>query len=432
MNAMNKFLAASAILSLVLVMERGAHAAGFEKVTTWSGRYAAVAGAAVSHVEGAESLYFNPAGLAGANSSEVSLNFSPTFGQYEGPIVLPGQKLESSRKLSPAFGALASYRLGPALGVGAGAFVSGGTKAIFEGVDFTANPTFANLDTIRPDFKSDLNIVEFSLGAGIAPVEGLRLGAAWRIVRVGATLATAQQVSTSLVTAVFEDFSETKFNGMRFGAQYVSPERDWGLGVNWRNGIDFTAEGEVSSRGESITTAGGATDSRKSGKATISSTFPMQAAVGGYVDVMKSVRLIGEYVWTEYHKNQALGISGNIEPFGPSTPIPLSSITLNWQNQVNIKGGVECTALEDWTFRGGYAFTSQVTPKGNARAPFASPGNGNTITLGAGTSILDRTVDLNGAAEYSFASGTVVNETTLTGDYSTNVFVFHLGMTYRL
>ncbi|MCM2322783.1 MAG: outer membrane protein transport protein [Oligoflexia bacterium] len=416
----------------VLTTESGARAAGFEKVTTWSGKHAGVAGAAVSTVKGAEAVYFNPAGLAGAMSSEASLNFSPTFGQYTGPITAPGQQLESSRKLAPAFGVLGSYRLGPSLGVGAGVFASGGTKALFEGVDFSSvNPSF---DTLKPDFQSDLTVTEFSLGFGMAPIEGLRIGAAWRIVRVDATLATVSSPVTTLLTSVkLSDMDDMRFNGFRLGAQYLGVDENWGVGFNWRTAIDFTAEGTSSSRSEVGAGPLAAVDNT-GGEASISSTFPSQISLGGYVDPIESVRLMGEYVWTEYGAVDRLTPSGTLtlNPALGGATVSIPVIQTGWENQTNLKLGVECTALEDWAFRAGYAYTSQVTPKALARATFASPGAANTVTLGAGTSLFEKAIEVNGAGEYSFASGTITDEQPLIGKYSTDVFVFHLGATYRL
>ncbi|RYZ96382.1 MAG: hypothetical protein EOP11_23560, partial [Proteobacteria bacterium] len=74
------------LLAVAALVGGNAYAGGFEKNLSWSGKYAGIGGAAVSIVEGSESLYFNPAGLAskrGANG-DVSLNFSPTFVKFKG------------------------------------------------------------------------------------------------------------------------------------------------------------------------------------------------------------------------------------------------------------------------------------------------------------------------------------------------------------
>ena len=54
-----------------------ARSAGYEKATTWSGRYVGIGGAAASIASGSEAIYFNPAGLAGTERAEASLNLSP-------------------------------------------------------------------------------------------------------------------------------------------------------------------------------------------------------------------------------------------------------------------------------------------------------------------------------------------------------------------
>jgi hypothetical protein len=62
---------------------------------------------------------------------------------------------------------------------------------------------------------------------------------------------------------------------------------------------------------------------------------------------------------------------------------------------------------------------------------------GNTVTVGAGTSILNKSLDLDAAVEHSWASGTTTaaDQGPLyysSGDYSSSDWALHLGATYRL
>jgi len=78
------------ILLGVTLLGQETHAGGFEKATPWSGQYAALGGAAVGAAAGADSLFFNPAGLArssrGNSTFELSINLSPTLSQFTGPF----------------------------------------------------------------------------------------------------------------------------------------------------------------------------------------------------------------------------------------------------------------------------------------------------------------------------------------------------------
>ncbi|MFN8370346.1 MAG: hypothetical protein U0T83_06950 [Bacteriovoracaceae bacterium] len=79
---MNKiFIGISALL-----IGANTFAAGFEKSVLWSAKWASLAGNAASGVTGADSVYYNPAGLAAGANNELSLNFSPTYSQFKGPI----------------------------------------------------------------------------------------------------------------------------------------------------------------------------------------------------------------------------------------------------------------------------------------------------------------------------------------------------------
>src|SRR5436305_1800620 len=89
-------------------------AAGFEKGIMWSGKYSGIGNAAASSVHGAESLYFNPAGLpSGSGMAEVSGNFSPTLPKFTGQLgnttfSVPVTEQNTGTQFSPVFGVLAS------------------------------------------------------------------------------------------------------------------------------------------------------------------------------------------------------------------------------------------------------------------------------------------------------------------------------------
>ena len=409
--------------ALAVVLMTNAWGAGFEKVVNWSGKHAGTAGAAVSNVMGAESLYFNPAGLAAGKGSDASFNFSPTFAQYSGPFAQANSlttqsvtTLDSARKFSPVFGVVADYKAMPNLGIGIGAFVSGGTKAIFESV-----PLGTLVPGLSPEIKSDLAITEFSAGAGYELIPGLRLGVAWRAILVRASLASAAPATVpapGVATVAIDDLSANRYNGFRVGAQYTGADDRWGLGANWRTEVQFTAKGTSSGKFEAYGSPNVVT--LPGGDVYVTNTFPTQITLGGFYDVSpKTLRLIAEYAWTRYSVDQSLQITG-----------PLAKdIAQNWQNMTNVRVGVECVAVENYTLRAGYAYTSEVTPKSSARPTFSSPGIGTTVTLGAGTAFgAEKSVEANLALEYSTASGTVVAEGATPGDYKTTAYDVHTGV----
>lgn len=407
---------ATGILSAALISS-SAFGAGFEKNVMWSGKWVGVGGAAVSAVQGAESLFFNPGGLAmGHQGFEISGNFSPTWGEFKGPINAANQQLSTGYKFSPVFGALVDYGITPQWGIGVGAFVSAGTKADYDDVGF---PGALPAGTIH----SDIYVVDYSIGTGYEILPGLKLGAAWRISQVKAGLKTVSPAGGANFAYVnIDDITATKYNGFRVGAQYTASDKKWGLGVNYRSNVDFTGTGSFTGQVYSATT-GALVTNLPASNVRVSSALPTQIEVGGNYAVVDNVRLFLDYVWTNYSHNQELIIDG----------LANGNIPLGWKNMSNIRFAAECTAIQDWAFRAGYVYTSQVTPESYARATFTAPGHGNTITVGAGHTLMNNALELNGAVERSWTSGTTTAaDQQYYGDYFAADWALHLGATLRL
>jgi long-subunit fatty acid transport protein len=416
---------AAGILSAALVSS-SAFGAGFEKNVQWSGKWVGVGGAAVSAVQGAESLYFNPAGLAyGREGFEISGNFSPTWGEFKGPVVAGGSPQESTGyKFSPVFGALVDYGITPQWGIGVGAFVSAGTKADYDSV--SGFPATFPAGTSGP-VGSDLYVIDYSIGTGYELIPGLKVGAAWRISHVKAGLKTpfssGAGATTRLNFASIDGISATRYNGFRVGAQYTAPDKKWGFGANYRSSIDFTGKGTLTNSAVAPVALGGATTTTTTNDVTVASALPTQIEVGGNYAVVDTVRLYLDYVWTNYSHNQVLSVTGGGVP----------DIALGWKNMSNVRVATECTAIQDWAFRLGYVYTSPVTPPSYARATFVPPGNGNTITVGAGHSMMDNMLEVNGAVERSWTNGsTTAADQSPSGDYFAGDWAVHLGGTLRL
>jgi long-chain fatty acid transport protein len=401
------------------VVSSSALGAGFEKNVMWSGKWVGVGGAAVSAVQGAESLFFNPAGLAMSHQGfEVSGNFSPTWGEFKGPIAVPNQQVSSGYHFSPVFGALVDYGITPQWGIGVGAFVAAGTKADYDTVPFPNNLPAGTI-------HSDIYVVDYSIGTGYEVIPGLKIGAAWRISQVKAGLKTVSQVgaTTNFAYVNIDDITATKYNGFRVGAQYTASDKKWGLGVNYRSNVDFTGKGNFTGQVNAAGTGSLVTALPSSSDVTVASALPSQIEIGGNYAALDNVRLFLDYVWTNYSHNQTLSI------VGPNLP----SIPLYWKNMSNVRFAAECTAIQDWAFRAGYVYTSQVTPESYARATFTAPGHGNTITVGAGHSLMNNALELNGALERSWTSGTTTAaDQTYYGDYFAADWALHLGATLRL
>jgi long-chain fatty acid transport protein len=412
-------------------LSSNASASGFEKGVFWSGKWGGVAGAAVSGADGAEALYFNPAGMAGKEGLEVSGNFSPILSKFSGPFN-PNQSVDGNTSFSPAFGVMSKYGLSRDLSIGAGVYVGAGSKAVFQDVAFGAY-------TMRPTVQTNLYEVEASLGAAYQIIQGLKIGAAYRVSFINARFSSesTKDLGGGNVLLNFVDLqnlTKTKWNGFRLGAQYTSNDNRWGLGVTWRTPIDFIAKGTSSGQFETrngTTLVSAFTGNYTGGDVSVASSLPSQISAGAdYAIIPEKLRLLAQYTWTEYHRNQTLGIDGSVSAaaLGGANAIP--SVNLGWSNETRIAGGLICTEVPTWAFRAGYAWVSQVQPNNSALPQLVAPGAAHTITVGAGKQMSEN-LELDTAFEYDTASGTGEPNATL-GDYSSKAYTLHFGATYRM
>ncbi len=408
-----------------------AHAAGYEKAALWHAKWTALGGAATGAVNGSESLYFNPAGLAGGKEMlDLSANFSPTFAKFEGPL-LPGESpVEGNREFKPVSAGFLRFKLTDQLGLGAGVYVSGGSAA---GSEIVAVTGF----TAKPDFATELSLVEYSLGLGYdlaAVADGLKLGLAWRALHANARFASATAVpGVGLIGVDIKELADTRFNGWRVGLQYAPTDSQWGLGVTYRSRVDFLAKStDVSGKSE----IGGTKVTTTGTEIAALTSFPEQVAIGGYFDPLPSLlRTYLEYSFTRYAINNFVDFSGSFTARIATVQAP--DIQQNWNNQHNGRIGLEYMGFEKFPIRAGYVYTSQVTPDDLALGTFASPGAGHLIALGTGTTFMGDALGVDIAGEYSFASGegqgvNSLGQTIGPGKYKSNAFTGHLTVSYKL
>jgi long-subunit fatty acid transport protein len=423
-----------------------AQGAGFEKSVLWGARHVGVAGAGVSGFAGSEGIFFNPAQLAMVEGTEASLNFSPTLARLSGPFFSAPNNFDiwSNTKFLPVGGVTAGYRVNDQLGIGVGAYVAGGAQVLFNDISLTPASPF--LDTMALDVVSQLQVVEYAIGAGYEITPGLRLGAAWRIVQVSADITTgvlpAAATGGNFIEAAFTDLKQTKFNGFRFGADYRGD--GWGMGAGVRTSIDFVLKGQVAGRAEYATNNSGAVATSTvtalpGGEATAANRFPLQANFGGFYDIESiKLRVLGEYSFNHYGRNDQIAFTGTLTGVanapGSTYNLANSPIIQEWTNFGIYRLGFEYRGLESTILRAGYALTEQTVPAAHARATFSSPGTGHTWVLGAGQAFMENRMSVDLAAEYSYSRGEVAPEQVVTsrpGEYRARAVALHAGVSYR-
>jgi len=407
-----------------------AFGAGYEKAQTWSAKSSAEAGAVVGSTAGAEALYFNPAGLARASRrGEISVNFSPTLSQFSGRnSYAPASvgTVSGSTTLSPVLSVLAAYRPTPKLGLGVGYYVSGGSRAKFENLDYSTLD--ADFDTVHPTAEADLSIKELAVGAGYELARGFRVGLSWRMVKVGGKFSTVRYTGTALAQIDLDNIDATRLNAWKLGAQYEEPAHRWGLGFALRTSVAFTATADGSGHFETAdgSNPGSSSTSLGTGAVEIENTFPLQVSLGGWTRATELLRLFWQYDFTNYAKDRTLGVHGTVGA------TPLTDIAQDWKNMHVFRLGGEYTRFF-FPVRMGYAYTSAVTSTDAARSTFSSPGPGHSLTVGSGF-ILNGNIDVDGALEYSFASGTGRNAAeslTTDSEFKSHAYAAHFSARYR-
>jgi long-chain fatty acid transport protein len=403
--------------------EISAQAAGFEKSVLWSAHWSAVGGAAASSVSGPEALFYNPAGLASTESLQFSVNGTGTWTKATGPAEGNNTSVDSKQRLFVPVAALVSYSLNPRWGVGAGFYTAGGTRTEFNALNITGFP-------LKPTPKSDLSLNEISVGTGYEIMDGLKVGAAYRILMANMDLQYGGLSGTNLVQFNLNGLTGTRYNGFRLGVQYAPKNEGYGFGIEWRNTVDFTLKTSSSSAHVGALN-GAAVATFTGGEASVSNKMPQNISVGGFYDLMPGRwRVLAEYTFTEYSLNKIVDVTGI------AGAVRYSSIEQNWKNMSNVRLGTEYKGFEDWALRAGYVWTSQVTPKSDASTLFSAPGSGNTVIIGAGKPIMQG-LTLDGAFEYSWANGNVTaadNPATNTklGDYNTKAYAAYLSLNYSM
>ena len=431
-NRFGKLVLFAATAQMVSV--GSANAAGFEKGIMWGGRSAGVGGIATPYMTGAQALYFNPAGLANdKEGQDVSLNLSPTFPTFNGPINNENtQETSKSTTLIPG-SLLYSRTLNDKVGVGIGYFASGGSNATYENVGFPLlnNPT-ATVTT-----KTDLAVTEASLGAGYKVSEDLKVGLAWRVTMAKAEFAVAQRdpTSSNVLNAQLSDLKATDFTGFRLGAQYKINETTR-LGFNYRSEVNLKADGNV---GGKINAYGApATIPLVNNSASVKTTFPMQANLG-IMHEYPEWRALADVSWTQYSRVKDIEIEGKVQRADNNTVIrDRSAVPLDWQDEIQARLGGEYLGVS-WPIRFGYAYTGQVTNKDKARATFVPPAAAHTLTVGTGQifNVMENALQFDVAGEYTMASadagtapaGNTTNDFR-SGKYEVNSYSVHMGLTY--
>jgi long-chain fatty acid transport protein len=456
MSTGSKVILGSATAALaVLLLPLTGQAAGFEKPVMFSGKWAPLGGAATAAVRGAESVFFNPAGLGGISGREMTLDASPTSAQFSGPVATT--KVETGEQtFSPVAGAFFATGITDQLGFGLGVYSSAGANSSYTDLDYSGaqmglssdESSLVDLsnysdafDLLKPDIGTELKFIEFSPALGFKLSDSLRVGVAWRALLVSGALHSGKvkeasaPVNAVLVNALLGDLSGTSLTGWRAGLQYT-PADDFGLGLSVRGPMSFTLEGTTSGVVEAGSQSWPEVYDLQEGEVTAKTGLPLQASAGAFVKFGGHWTLFPEYTFTQYSSNQKIELSGSVilpdELTGEE--VALSDLMLEWKDQHSAKLGVQYDWSDRTAIRAGYIYTTAVPPADRSRATSSAPGVTQTITVGLGFSNLDWGLGLSGVdlgAEYTTLSGEGTNELGVSGKFSNTFMAVHTAFQFR-
>ena len=412
-----------------------ANAAGFEKNVFWGAREAGVAGIGSPSTTGSKALYFNPAGLAQDEPShQISLDVSPTWSQFRGPINYQNEEAASTTSLTTPFGLMYGGAVDSQLGWGVGFYASGGNRAVYEDVPFSGT------DAQKANVKTSLTITEVAAGIGYRVTDNLKIGAAWRGVMGNADVAFVSPLSDSPSTSTFVNLEvnglkATNFTGFKLGAQYKFNEKT-SLGLTYRSEVTLKGDGTYGGK-----LSAGSVFPIDEKSATGEIIFPMAINLGLQHEY-EQWRALAEYVWTQYSRVSEIVFEQAATANNGAIPLGSPRLKTNWKDQHSIKLGGEYFGMA-WPIRFGYVWTSQVTDAPYARATFTPPGMSHTFTLGTGQdfTVGDRPLRFDTAVDYTFSSGdgegasagqpaTATGSTTRAGTYKATSYAIHLGLSY--
>lgn len=412
-----------------------ANAAGFEKNVFWGAREAGVAGIGSPSTTGSKALYFNPAGLAQDEPShQISLDVSPTWSQFRGPINYQNEEAASTTSLTTPFGLMYGGAVDSQLGWGVGFYASGGNRAVYEDVPFSG--TVAQ----KANVKTSLTITEVAAGIGYRVTDNLKIGAAWRGVMGNADVAFVSPLSASPSTSTFVNLEvnglkASDLTGFKLGAQYKFNEKT-SLGLTYRSEAKLKGDGTYGGK-----ISAGSVIPIDETTATGELIFPMAINLGLQHEY-EQWRALAEYVWTQYSRVNEIAFEKNATAANGMQNLGSPKLKTDWKDQHSIKLGGEYFGMA-WPIRFGYVWTSQVTDAAYARATFSPPGMSHTLTLGTGQdfNMGERPLRFDTALEYTFSTadgegaqaGQVVGtggSTTRAGTYKANAYAIHLGVSY--
>jgi len=165
--------------------------------------------------------------------------------------------------------------------------------------------------------------------------------------------------------------------------------------------------------------------------ATLETSFPWAAAVGGYYRLSNKWLGALQYTFVNYKAlRETVTTSSALNRLGFSNGTQVFAQA--WNNSHGVQAGAQYSGFEKLALKAGYAIVSQVIPSNRALYSLPPPGISHTITAGASYALSEH-FEIDGAIDVTFGSGPRDTDGLFFGGEQSNKrLAVHNGLTYRM
>jgi len=399
-------------LALIIAISSTAFANGLS-LNSVGARALGMGGAFVGVANDATALYWNPAGLAGQQSSILvfGTDIIP-MATYKMDLAGIDAKVNSNHYLSP--NAFFNYNMGK-LSLGLGVYVPAGLGAEWNATDFGYPEGY--------DFLSKIGVVNISPAVAYQVTDKFSVGLAVNVYY--AMFDMSQPVVAGAGVYQFEESSTGLGYGATLGLKYDLNEM-FTFGATFRTKTNVTMSGTAKNPAFA---AYGAPESEFDRDVT----WPTWIAGGVAIRPNDKLTIAVDGQLSMWSENQELvAVFENAAWDAAMSAGGGDTFELKWKDALQLRLGVEYLLSENVVGRVGYYYDPAPAPDETVNVLFPSSTN-NVVT--GGLSYKMGQMCFTGAAEYLLGAERdieMVAENAMPGVHQMDVFAFSLGFTYFL
>ncbi|MGC9361344.1 MAG: OmpP1/FadL family transporter [Candidatus Syntrophosphaera sp.] len=412
-------------------------------------------------------MYWNPAGLAFMDQSEISLGgtFIQPGAKWQNTAPLPGfsmDELEAENKLTAFPYLFGTYAKNPNAVFGLGIYVPFGLGSTYDAYDMEST-AFAIPDTLpngsplpgdvifptgmpENEMSSRVAIVDVHPTIGYKIMDNLSFGVGLSVLygMIDLTQIKPTPGFSTLAPSTFEMSGTGLGFGANVGVMY-KPLENLSLGFNGRfpSNIEMTGEADINLWMNSyhyflVQLQGGSTEPQwvpvvSGGNSDIEATLKLPAELGFGLsyNLLPNWSLNLDYALTMWDRLEKINVDMQDEFDILGIPVGDQELAFNWENTNRISIGTEyrvgCNAL-----RAGFYYDQTPIPEDYQIPTLSDTGDKMSGSFGFGRSFGNFSLDLNG--QYIMVPEREVTEQTeynMIGIYNSTIMAGNLSLAYR-